>query len=238
MEGESSSLGGPHSIASTCHLGYIGAMRFEELLEIVGNEPVFETGLLLAGDVDPADVRRQLSRWMRAGRLHQLRRGLYALAPPFQKVRPHPFLVANRLVPGSYVSLQSVLAQHSLIPEYVPVTTSVTTGRPGRWDTPLGVYDFRHLQVDLFTGFVRTDLGGGQEAFLATPEKALLDLVYLEPDADSPEYLAELRLQNMDGLDTAEFRRLAAATAKPKLLRATERIIELAETEAREYQVL
>ena len=213
-------------------------MRFEDLLEIVGDEPVFETGLLLAGDVDPADVRRQLSRWTRAGRLHQLRRGLYALAPPFQKVRPHPFLVANRLVPGSYVSLQSVLAQHSLIPEYVPVTTSITTGRPGRWDTPLGVYDFRHLQLDLFTGFLKTDLGGGQEAFLATAEKALLDLVYLEPDADSPEYLAELRLQNLEVLDTTELRRLAAASGKPKLLRAAERIVELAETEAREYQTL
>jgi len=213
-------------------------MRFEDLLEIVGDEPVFETGLLLAGDVDPADVRRQLSRWTRAGRLHQLRRGLYALAPPFQKVRPHPFLVANRLVPGSYVSLQSVLAQHSLIPEYVPVTTSITTGRPGRWDTPVGVYDFRHLQLDLFTGFLKTDLGGGQEAFLATAEKALLDLVYLEPDADSPEYLAELRLQNLEVLDTTELRRLAAASGKPKLLRAAERIVELAETEAREYQTL
>ncbi|MBW8879079.1 MAG: hypothetical protein JF614_29405 [Acidobacteria bacterium] len=213
-------------------------MRFEDLLGIVGSEPVFETGLLLAGDVDPVDVRRQLSRWTRAGRLYQLRRGLYALAPPFQKVRPHPFLVANRLVPGSYVSLQSVLAQHSLIPEYVPVTTSITTGRPGRWDTPLGVYDFRHLQVDLFTGFLKTDLGGGQEAFLATPEKALLDLVYLEPDADSPEYLSELRLQNLEVLDKTELRRLAAASAKPKLLRAAERIVELAETEAREYKIL
>jgi hypothetical protein len=67
-------------------------MEFEQLLEIVGNEPVFETSLLLAGDVDPADVRRQLSRWTKAGRLYQLRRGLYALAPPFQKVKPHPFL--------------------------------------------------------------------------------------------------------------------------------------------------
>jgi hypothetical protein len=44
-------------------------------------------------------------------------------------------------------------------------------------------------------------------AFLATPEKALLDLVYLEPDDDSPTYLAELRLQNMDGLDLTELRR-------------------------------
>lgn len=213
-------------------------MRFEELLEVVGNEPLFETGLLLAGDVDPSGVRRQLSRWMEAGRLLQLRRGLYSLAAPFQKVRPHPFVVANRLVVGSYVSLQAALAHFALIPESVPVTTSVTVGRPGRWDTPLGSYEFRHLQEELFRGFRRTLLTGGQEAWVATPEKALLDLVYLEPEGDSLNYLAELRLQNLDGLDTGELRRLAEASGKPKLRRAAERIVHLAEEEMREFRSL
>jgi hypothetical protein len=213
-------------------------VKFEELLRIAGDEPLFETGLLLAGDIDPADVHRQLSRWVKAGRLYQLRRGLYALAPPFQKVQPHPFLVANRLDPGSYVSLQSALGHYALIPEAVFVTTSVTAGRPGSWTTPLGTYDFRHLRTELLSGFLRTPLAGGQEAVLATPEKALLDLVYLEPDGDDPAYLAELRLQNLDGLDRNELRRLAEATGKPKLRRAAERIAHLAVVEAEEYQPL
>lgn len=67
-------------------------MAFAQLLQVVGDDPVFETGLLLAGAVDALDVRKQLSRWVKAGRLYQLRRGLYALAPLFQKVRPHPLL--------------------------------------------------------------------------------------------------------------------------------------------------
>ncbi len=213
-------------------------MKFEELLEIVDSEPLFETGFLLAGDVDPAEIHGQLSRWVRAGRLDQIRRGLYALAPPFQRARPHPFVVANRLVPGSYVSLQSALAHASLIPESVPVTTSVSVGRPGRWDTPLGTYVFRHIQPDFLTGFRRTPLVGGREALLATPEKALLDLVYLETDGDSPAYLAELRLQNMDGLDLIELRRLAEAYGKPKLRRAANQIVRLAEIEAEEYEPL
>ena len=119
-------------------------MEFTEVLDIVGDEPVFETGLLLAGDVEPADVRRQLSRWTSAGRLFQLRRGVYALAPPHQKVKPHPFVIANALVRGSYVSRQAALAHYGTIPDLTPVTTSVTTARPGRWETPLGLYDFRH----------------------------------------------------------------------------------------------
>jgi hypothetical protein len=76
------------------------------------------------------------------------------------------------------------------------------------------------------------------EALLAKPEKALLDLVYLEPDGDSPPYLAELRLQNMDGLDLNELRSLAEASGKPKLRGAAERIARLAEIEAEEYELL
>jgi len=210
-------------------------MDFEELLAVVGDEPLFETGFLLAGDRHPGIVRRQLSRWVNAGRLYQLRRGLYALAPPFQKVRPHPFLVANRLVPGSYVSLQSALGHYSLIPELVPVTTSVTVGRPGRWDTPFGTFDFRHVRSNLLTGYRRTSLEEGQEAFLATPEKSLLDLIYLTTDSDSPEYLSELRLQNLEVLDPEELRRLAESFDKPKLRRAAEEVARLAEAEARDY---
>jgi predicted transcriptional regulator of viral defense system len=92
-------------------------MKFEELLAIVGDEPVFEPGLLLAGEESPADIRRQLVRWKNAGRVYQLRRGLYSLAPPYQKGWVQPFLIANRLIRGSYVSLQSVLGHYGLIPE-------------------------------------------------------------------------------------------------------------------------
>ena len=63
-------------------------MKFAQLLAIVADEPVFETGLLLAGPVNPSDMQRQLVRWTQAGRLHQLRRGLYALAPPYRQTTP------------------------------------------------------------------------------------------------------------------------------------------------------
>ena len=213
-------------------------MKFGELIEVVGDEPVFETGLLLAGDVDPVDVRRQVSRWTKAGRLCQLRRGLYALAPPYRKVKPHPFVIANRMVRGSYVSCQSGLAHHHLIPEYVPVVTSVTTGRPGRWDTPLGSFAFRHIKAELLHGYRPTELGGAQQAFVATPEKALLDLVHLHPGGDSPAYLRELRLQNLEALDLDGLQQQADLAGSPKLRRAAERVIALACAEALSYEAL
>lgn len=213
-------------------------MEFSNLVKIVGDEPIFETSLLLAGEVDPADLRRQLSRWTKAGRLHQLRRGLYALAPPYQKNNPHPFLIANRIVRGSYVSCQSALAHFGHIPEYVPVTTSVTTGRPGRWKTPLGAFEFRHIQASLLRGYHLLDLGQGQKAFVASPEKALLDLIHLHPGADAPAYLRELRLQNLERLNLDEFKKLAEVSGKPKLQRAAKLIVALAAAEAQEYETL
>ena len=215
-------------------------MEFTEFLSIVGDEPVCETGLLLAGEVNPTNVRRQLSRWTRAGKLYQLRRGVYALAPPYQKVKPHPFVVANALVRGSYVSLQSALAHHGLIPEYTPVITSITTKRPGRWETLLGAYEFRHCQTEWLHGYERLEVSDGQWAFVAAPEKALLDLIYLQPGGDAPAYLAELRLQTqaLDRLDLDRLARLAEGSGRPKLRRAAQRIAALARSQAAEYETL
>lgn len=199
-------------------------MEFKELLKIVGSEPVFHTGFLLTGDVDAVHIRRQLGRWVKAGKVYQLRRGLYALAPPYQKVKPHPFLVANQLVRPSYVSLLSALGYYSLIPEYVPVITSVTTDRPKGFETPLGRYKFQRVKKERFTSFGLADFGNGQEAFLATPEKALLDLVYLQPGGDEISYLRSLRLQNLEQLNPERLIYLAMESNCPKLVRATENI--------------
>lgn len=76
-------------------------MEFNTLLKLVGSDPIFESSLLLAGDVDPKLIRIQLSRWVKSGKIHRLRRGLYAIAPPYQKQQPHPFLVANHLQKAS-----------------------------------------------------------------------------------------------------------------------------------------
>jgi len=199
-------------------------MKWNELLQIVGREPVFHSSILIAGTMDPADLGRQLSRWVKSGNLIQLRRSLYVLSERHQKTRPHPFFVANRLKRASYVSLQSALEYHGLIPEYVPSVTSITTGRPEELVTPLGSFIFKHIKRVLFSGYQHIDLGEGQSAFIATPEKALLDLLYLTPGSDNPGYLRELRLQNSETLNTGLLIELADRCGSRKLMRATRRI--------------
>ncbi len=208
------------------------------MLHTVMSEPVFETGLLLAGRIDPFDVRKQLTRWTASGKIHQLRRGLYCLAEPYQKIVPHPFMVANRFVGGSYISLQSALAYYDMIPEYVPMTTSVTTGRAATYDTPLGQFDFRHIQVNWLHGYHRVALENGQEAFIASPEKALLDLVYLQPGGDEESYLRSLRLQALDQLNLEKLEQLSIKSGKPKIARAVNVLRRLVDEENSGYRIL
>jgi len=212
-------------------------MEFNTLLKLVEDEPVFESSILLAGDVEPKLIRVQLSRWVKTGRIYRLRRGLYSIAPPYQRRQPHPFLVANRLKKASYVSLQSALSFYGLIPEVVNTTTSVSTGRPERLETPLGVYEFRHIKTELLFGFQMTGLGG-QSALIATPEKALLDLIYLQPGGDSAAYLKELRLQNMEKLDKDLLRRQSEKFDTPKLKNAVTKLLRLMSDQSESFEDL
>jgi len=212
-------------------------MEFDSLLKLVRDDPIFESSLFLAGNVDPKLIRIQLSRWVKAGKIYQIRRGLYSIAPPYQKRQPHPFLVANHLQKASYVSLQSALAYYRLIPEVVNITTSVSTGRPERLETPLGIYEFRHIKTEFLFGYRMTDLGD-QNGLVATPEKALLDLIYLQPGGDSIAYLKELRLQNTDGLDKDLLKQQSERFRTPKLQNAVKGILRIMSGESEEFEDL
>jgi predicted transcriptional regulator of viral defense system len=212
-------------------------MEFDKLLKLVGNEPVFDSSLLLAGNIQPEYIRMQLSRWVKTGKIHQLRRGVYALAAPYQKQKPHPFLVANRLQKPSYVSLQSALSFYGMIPEIFNETTSVTTVRNERLNTHLGVFEFRYINKNYFWGYHLLDLGG-QQAFVAAPEKAILDLIYLQPGGDDPAFISELRLQNLDKLDIEKLRSQGKLFDKPKIHRAIQIIELFVEEEYQTYEEL
>ena len=178
-----------------------------------------------------------MSRWSASGKLFRLRRGLYALAPPYRKVIPHPFLIANRLAPGSYVSGLSALAYANAIPEFVAEVTSCGPGRPRIRETPLGRFSFRYLKPELRSGYRQVDLSGGQRAFVASPEKALLDLVHLQPGGDRPAWIDGLRL-NLEALSARYVAELADAMGSPKLNRAAAHLQRRANDPALAYELL
>jgi predicted transcriptional regulator of viral defense system len=208
-------------------------MKFAELLRLVGDDPLFDSSVLQVGKVRPGYIQRQLSGWTSSGKLLQLRRGLYAIAKPYRKVEPHPFVIANRLVRGSYVSLETALSFHGLIPEFGAGTVvSATLARPARLVTPLGSFQYHHLHAALFAGCQRTKVAAGQTALVASPTKALVDLLYLRAGSDDREYLRQLRLQNTDRLDLGELERLWTDSQPGKRRRIVRMLRELADEEA------
>ena len=207
-------------------------MKFIDLLNQVGDLPVFSSALLQAGDVDRANIHKQLSRWTAAKKIQQLRRGLYTLAEPYRQRDPHPFLIANCLISPSYVSLQSALTYYDLIPESVPQVLSLTSKlRSNVKETPLGSFRYQNIQRGLFLGFHLVKVSVGQFAYLARPEKALLDLIYLTKQGHSAAYISSLRLQNLDQLDLDWMDRTAREIGSMKLVTAVDHLAIIADRE-------
>lgn len=201
-------------------------MKFDDVIRKVAEHGVFRTGQILSGEARPSDVRRQLDRWVRSGKVMQLRRGVYMLSETYVKSSPHPFLVSNMLKRASYISLQSALAHYGMIPEYVPVTTGVTTGRPEELSTFAGRFQFRHVATPLFRGFTEVEVVAGQRVRLATPYKALIDLLYLVPHSDEVGYLRELRLSRPAGFDDSALALEADRSGSGKVVRAVARLAD------------
>jgi predicted transcriptional regulator of viral defense system len=202
-------------------------MKFEELLTLLNGETIFSSAILLAGSVSKNVIRKQLTRWVSRGKLIQIRRGFYLIAQPYRDMQPHPFLIANMIKMASYVSLQSALGHYGIIPEYVPVITSVTTGRTEEIITEVGRFQFKHIKKDLFWGYQRIEVVAGTKIFMALPEKCLLDLIYLTPKSDSVEYLEEMRLQNTQLLNKKILIDYAQKFKTPKFDRALKIILNL-----------
>ncbi|HDZ69315.1 MAG TPA: hypothetical protein ENH43_02730 [Phycisphaerales bacterium] len=206
-------------------------MKFVNLLEKVSVLPVFTVRFLAAGG-NLAQIRLQINRWVKDGRIIKLHKGLYTLAEPYRKVTSEPFCIANSLKQASYVSLHSALSWYAMIPEFVPAVTSITTGRPQTIETPLGRFEFRHVSKKYFWGYQQVELKFGQTAFIAYPEKALLDLIYLTPGGDEIAFIEELRLQNFEQINRAVLREFVERFQSPKLNRALaniERILDQSE---------
>ena len=112
------------------------------------------------------------------GILQQVKRGLYVAGPTITSAKPEPFLLANHILGPSYVSLESALSYHGLIPEKVYEITSVTIKARRSFSTPLGVFSYTRLSLPYYSYGIRSVEADKQQRFLiASPEKALFDKI-------------------------------------------------------------
>ena len=116
-----------------------------------------------------------LHRFAEVGLVTPVRKGLWALQDHADPL----VLVDHATAPyPSYVSLQTALHQHGMIDQIPETTYLVSLARSSRINTGVGTYSVHHIQPELFGGFTVDPHSGIK---MATPEKALIDFLYLSP---------------------------------------------------------
>ena len=153
-------------------------MRLVDALTTIGSTgaPVFTTRQAATRlRVPNGHASVSLARLAAGGHLLRLRRGVWAIPGRVDALAMPEYLTAPF---PAYVSLQSALYLHGLISQMPAVTYAVTLARTRRYATPLGVVSLHHVQPTFFFGFEDHGDAGGR---LATPEKALVDFLYLTP---------------------------------------------------------
>src|SRR6266700_2071729 len=147
----------------------------------------------LLGDPEPNYLRLRLKRLADQGVLIRAVRGVYV--NPLARSMPNDvrgglirFLRPREL---TYVSLESKLSEAGAISQVTTVLTCMTTGSPGRFDTPWGAIEFTHTNRHIALGTdVHTREDGVREA---TVERSARDLRRVGRNADliDAETLAE-----------------------------------------------
>lgn len=183
-------------------------MRIHRALQLFPNIEVFDLNdFSKLSNISGSSAAVTLSRWVKEGKIISLRRGLYTLSNHLRQKPLSSARIANVLREPSYLSSVWALAHHKAIMESVFVFTSVTTWPKRNYENSFGRYGYQQIKEELFFGYAREHDG----ALVASPEKALLDYLYLNRRTCSWEEIqAELRLKP-DVLNTKTLIKMAAA---------------------------
>ncbi len=164
-------------------------MRYLDLYNTFKNVTVFTLNEIK--NIDNNFYRPRLNEWQNKGYIKKITRGFY-LFPENIRGEETLFEVANRIYSPSYISCETALAYHGMIPEGSYQMTSVTTLKSYLFQTPVGSFRYRSILPRLFFGYepVRTN---GNIYKIATPEKAVLDMLYYHPELKQTEAIEGMR---------------------------------------------
>lgn len=149
--------------------------------------------------------RHNLYRWRQKGLLVGLRKDYYAFAEGLRQPGFSHY-VANRIYRPSYISLHYALSFYGMIPEGVVQITSVTALKTASFANAAGSYTYQAVKPAMMFGYEARPMADGRSVLIATPEKSLLDLLYLYPFYRSAADMLQLRLDEdfmHDELNTA-----------------------------------
>jgi predicted transcriptional regulator of viral defense system len=119
-----------------------------------------------------------------AGKIIRLKKGLYVVDPQVSRIPLSTELIANHLYAPSYVSMQTALRYYGLIPEAVYTTQSMTLKHSRNFDTPLGRFQYQMISREAFAVGITYINKQNYSFLIATPEKALCDLIANSPQVN------------------------------------------------------
>ena len=135
--------------------------------------------------------------------IRRICRGYYL--NPFSTATPEE--VSACIYEPSYISLESALSRYGVLSQMPQVLTCVTTKLPRAINTSMGTIEYRQVKKGYFFGFLKED-----GFFLAEPEKALLDLLYLDKSKKAGRKYSEFNLKGLN------FKKLNNYAKKMKLM--------------------
>ena len=156
-------------------------------------------------------VDSYISVSLRRREIIALRRGLYVSSVFYDQNKSdisYRYYLANVIRRPSYVSSWTALQYYNLTTEVIHPTTSVTAKTTRDYRTRIGDFSYQSLQKKLFACF--SSEKRAFEFFIASPAKALFDLLYLRTrhfratgSKDLDALLSSLRI-DMDELSEQE----------------------------------
>ena len=163
--------------------------------------------------VAPGTVQTALYRWMKAGQIIQLKKGLYMTRRFYELHRADADFapaVSAILIPQSYLSMEYILQRNAILSEVTYPISAITLKQTRVFENKLGTFTYRNIKAELYSGFKTSEYMGIpiNQASLA---KALFDYLYLRSwnNGRSIKYdLAEelrLNLEEFSEKDQAEF---------------------------------
>lgn len=172
-------------------------------LENIGNTPVRSS---VIASLFPQLVAKsnKVSELEKNGEIIRLKRGLYVVSPEESGVSLSLPLIANHLYAPSYVSMLSALRYYGLTPEAVYTTQSMTIKHARDFETPVGLFTYNTLPREVFPVGLTQQREGNAVFIMATPEKALCDLLAASPGVnlryrkEALQYLEENLRLDMD----------------------------------------
>lgn len=136
--------------------------------------------------------KNNLTRWTKQSLLIKLRNSWYSF-PEYLKMQNFQYFVSNKMYSPSYISLQTAMSFYGIIPEAVVATTAVGTLKKANFENAFGSFSYQRILPELFFGYEQKPFLNKMSFYFATPEKAILDFLYLYPYYNTGQEIRELR---------------------------------------------